>query len=71
VAPDSVFKPNQIYLNRFKFAPNFDQSKRCLPLLQKIQIIYGWKELEIMNNFPYRNFSRFEIEFELKFIELL
>jgi hypothetical protein len=27
--------------------------------------------LEIRNNFPYRNFSRFEIEFELKFRELL
>jgi hypothetical protein len=30
---------------------------------------YGWKEFEIWMNFPYRNFSRFEIEFELKFRE--
>jgi hypothetical protein len=27
--------------NGFKFAPNFDRSKRCLPLLQKFQIKYG------------------------------
>jgi hypothetical protein len=35
-------------------------------MLQKFQIKYGWKELEIRNNIPYINFSRFEIEFELK-----
>jgi hypothetical protein len=40
-------------------------------LLKKFQIKYGWKELERRNNFPYRNFSRFEIEFELKIRELL
>jgi hypothetical protein len=27
---------------------------------------YGWKELEIRNNISYSNFSRFEMEFELK-----
>jgi hypothetical protein len=40
-------------------------------LLQKFQIKYRLKSLEIRNNFPYRNFSRFKIEFELKFRELL
>jgi hypothetical protein len=40
-------------------------------MLQKFQIKYGWKELEIRNNFPYKNVSRFEIEFEQKFRELL
>jgi hypothetical protein len=39
--------------------------------LQKFQIKYGWKGLEIRNNSSYRNFSRFEKEFELKFRELL
>jgi hypothetical protein len=43
----------------------------CLSVLQKFQIKYGWKEIEIRNNFPYRNVSRFEIKFELKFRELL
>jgi hypothetical protein len=37
----------------------------------KISIKYGWKGHEISNNFPYRNLSRFEIEFELKFKELV
>jgi hypothetical protein len=34
---------NQIKLisNGFKSAPNFDRSKRCLPVLQKFQIKYG------------------------------
>jgi hypothetical protein len=27
---------------------------------------YGWNKVEIRNKFSYRNFSRFEIEFELK-----
>jgi hypothetical protein len=27
--------------NGFKFAPNFDRSKRCLPLLQNFQIKCG------------------------------
>jgi hypothetical protein len=43
----------------------------CLPLLEKFKVKYGWKELEIRNNCPYRSFSRFEKEFELKFRELL
>jgi hypothetical protein len=53
------------------FGPNFDRSKMCLPLLKKLEIKYGQKELEIGNNFPYRNLSRFEMKFELKIRELL
>jgi hypothetical protein len=40
-------------------------------VLQKFQIKYGWKDLEIRNNLTYSNFSRFKIEFELKIRELL
>jgi hypothetical protein len=40
-------------------------------VLEKLEVKYGWKELKIRNNFPYRKFSRFEKEFELKFRELL
>jgi hypothetical protein len=40
-------------------------------LLEKFQIKYGWKDLGIRNNLSYRNFSRFETEFDLKFRELL
>jgi hypothetical protein len=57
--------------NEFKFALNFDRSKMCLPVLEKLEIKYGWKELEIRNNFPCRNFSIFEKGFELKFREIL
>jgi hypothetical protein len=42
-------------------------SSRAPKIPSKIWI----KELEIRNNFPYRNFSRFEIEFEQEFRELL
>jgi hypothetical protein len=59
----------QTILNRFKFALYFDWSKRYLLLLEKFQIKYGWKEIEIRNNLPYRIFSRFEMEFEWKFME--
>jgi hypothetical protein len=31
---------------------------------------YGWREFGIRNNFSYRSFSRFEMEFELKFREV-
>jgi hypothetical protein len=36
-----------------------------------LEIKYGWKEVEIRNNFSYRNISRFEMEFELKIKEIL
>jgi hypothetical protein len=39
-------------------------------VLQNFEIKYGWKEFEIRINFPYRNVSRFEMEFELKFKEV-
>jgi hypothetical protein len=38
-------------------------------LLEKLEIKYGWKELEMRNNSSYRNLSRFELKFELKFKE--
>jgi hypothetical protein len=39
-------------------------------LLQKFHLKYGWKELEVRNNFPHRNLSRFEMELESKFEEV-
>jgi hypothetical protein len=35
------FKSIQRFRNRFKIPPNFDWSKRCIPLLQKLEIKYG------------------------------
>jgi hypothetical protein len=40
-----------------------------LPLLHKLQTKYGFVDNKRRNNFPYRNFSRFKMEFELKFRE--
>jgi hypothetical protein len=64
------FKPNQIYFKRIQFCPIFDRSIRCLPLLEKLEIKYGWKEVEMGNNASYRNLSRFELKFELKLKEV-
>jgi hypothetical protein len=47
------------YSNRL----NLIQSKTGLPKLQKFKTKYGWQVVEIRNNFPYRNFSRFEMDF--------
>jgi hypothetical protein len=60
-------------LNRFKqiqICPNLDRSKRCLSVLQKLEMEYGWKELEMRNNPSYRNLSRFESKFEFKLKEI-
>jgi hypothetical protein len=44
-------------------------SKGDLHWLKKIEIKYGCEGFEISNNFIYRNFSEFEMEFELKIKE--
>jgi hypothetical protein len=38
-------------------------------LLQKFEIKYGWKRFEVRNNFAYRNFLKFQMDFELKIME--
>jgi hypothetical protein len=38
-------------------------------LLQKFEIKYGFEGFDEGENFSYRNFSRFKMEFELKFRE--
>jgi hypothetical protein len=45
------------------------RSKGALPDFKKIQIKYDFEGFKIRNNFPYWKFSKFEIEFELKFKE--
>jgi hypothetical protein len=67
------FKPIQKYSNgsnEFWIPLNFGWFKRYLPALQKFEIKYGWKAFEIRINCPYRNVSRFKMEFELKFREI-
>jgi hypothetical protein len=38
---------------------------------QKLEIKYGWKQLDMRNNFASRIFLRFKMDLELKFKELL
>jgi hypothetical protein len=38
-------------------------------VLHKFEIKYGFEGFDEGNSFPYRNFSRFEMKFELKFKE--
>jgi hypothetical protein len=56
--------------NEIRIPPNFGWFKRYISPLQKFEIKEGWKVFEVWNNFPYRNFSRFETEFGLKFREI-
>jgi hypothetical protein len=58
---------NSIKFEIIQIRQNLIQTKTDTPVLQKFGIKYVWKLFEIRNNFPYSNFSRFEMEFELKF----
>jgi hypothetical protein len=53
----------QNYSNEFELI----WSKGRHPLLEIFQIKYGIEWFEERNNFPYRNYFRFGIEFEIKF----
>jgi hypothetical protein len=51
-----------IYSNRFEL----NRSKGGFPVLENFQIRFGCEYVEIRNNFPYCNFSKFGIELNLK-----
>jgi hypothetical protein len=58
--------------NYFKFksnTPKLDSIQTGPSQLKKIEIKYGWRVIEMRNNFSYRNFLRLEMDFELKFRE--
>jgi hypothetical protein len=48
---------------------NFDQSKKGLPRVKKIELKYGFEGFEERNDFLHRNFFRFEVDFERTFRE--
>jgi hypothetical protein len=61
-------------LNRFKQTlncSNFNQSKKNLPKLKKFEIKYGVEGFDKRNNFPYINFFKSEVYFELKIKDFL
>jgi hypothetical protein len=64
------FKINSIHFKPIQTHSNLLRSKQDLAVLQKFEIKYGWKGLEIRNNFPYRDLLRFELHLELKFREV-
>jgi hypothetical protein len=49
---------------------NFDQFKKDFPALKNFEIKSGREGFEEGSNFPYRNLLIFEMDFELKFIEI-
>jgi hypothetical protein len=66
------FKPSQINLNEFETKSNpmkIHSIKTRLSRGSKFEIKYSFEEFVERNNFPFRNISRFEMEFELKFRE--
>jgi hypothetical protein len=48
---------------------NFIRSKNDLTKLRKFEIKYGFEGFDERNNFVYRNFLRFKVNFDLKFRE--
>jgi hypothetical protein len=55
----------EIFQNRL----NSIQTKTDPPVPQKFELKYGWREFEVRNDFPYKGFPIFEMDFELKFRE--
>jgi hypothetical protein len=55
----------------FQTHSNLIWSKQDLPVLQKFEIKYVFGGFDERNNFLHMNFSRFEMDFELKFREFL
>jgi hypothetical protein len=53
--------------SKFSIDLNVKWSKRYPPELKKFLFKYGCEFFDERNNFLHSNFSRFEIDFELKF----
>jgi hypothetical protein len=56
---------------KFQTNLNVVRSKDGPSKLQKFQIEYVFEGNQIRNKFPYRKFSTFDVEFQLKFKEAL
>jgi hypothetical protein len=69
-SPNSV-KTDQIQLNlNFKLVQTLTDQKLDLLELLKFEINYGFEDIEMMNIFLHRNFSRFRMDFKQKFREV-
>jgi hypothetical protein len=58
-----------LFIRKFSKRLELIQSKDVLPVLENFQIKYSFEYFEIRNNFSYYDFSKFEIEVELKKLE--
>jgi hypothetical protein len=62
---------NFLFKRNFSNWTRFDLIRSWLYVDKKIQIKYGFVGNSIRNNFPYCNFSKFGLEFELKIGKVL
>jgi hypothetical protein len=58
------FKLSLNYLKQFQINSNLFCSKHDLHELKFFEIKYGFEGFDRRNNFPYRKFSRFKVDFE-------
>jgi hypothetical protein len=58
------------WFKQFQTVSIFSRLGKYSPLLRKIQIKYGFEALKEGNNFLYRNFLRFGMDWEYKFREI-
>jgi hypothetical protein len=61
--------PDLNQFKQFQTHSNLIRSKQDLPGLKKIEIKYGFEGFDVRNNFPYRNFLKSKMYFELKNME--
>jgi hypothetical protein len=67
--PDSRESGIFYLVKRISKGSDLIRLKDGLSELKNFKIKYGCEGIKIRNNFPYWNFSKFGIEFELKFRE--
>jgi hypothetical protein len=63
-AVKSDLKSNSNHFKTYSNHSNFDRLKNGLPELKKIELKYGFEDIEKVNNFLHRSFSRFRMDFK-------
>jgi hypothetical protein len=61
--------PNSNGSKQIQTIPIFGRSEKYVPLLGKIEMKYDFEDLEEINNFLHRNFSRLGMNLKLKLRE--
>jgi hypothetical protein len=62
--PEAIVSGNSNRFEYFQIHSKFHLSKLGLPELKIFEIKYGFEGFEERNNFLYRNFFKFEVDFE-------